>query len=36
MGLKKAYRVSESELLYDASGKKVHTALGCRNREKIR
>lgn len=32
VGLKKADRVSESELLYDASGKK---ALGCRNRGKI-
>jgi len=34
MALKKAYRVSESEILYDASGKKVHKALECRNREK--
>lgn len=33
--MKKAYRVSEFELLYDASGKKVHMALECRNIIKI-
>lgn len=30
---KKAYRISKSEFLYDASGKKVHMALGHRKRK---
>lgn len=28
---KKAYRISKSEFLYDASGKEVHKVLGHRN-----